>query len=312
MERVGEKIWFGFWSFFTTNLGTKLVSVGVAIVLWVVVMGSRTVEATKEVPVEIVTPPDLVPSNEVPDRIAYRLSGPKALLSTELDRRYEPIRINLSGAKAGLVTYRIFSDSIHVPIGVKVLAVNPNAILVKLEPVHHKEVLLRPVLVGQPGDGFHVVGSVVRPLAIRIKGAETRVDAIHEISTSPIDVTGQTRPFEQEVPIDLSAYNVQLDGPPPRIAVDIEPTGTGSIFRIPHVDVRVQAGLSSRVSEKNVTVVVRADPRRIAAVDKNQVYAEVDLRGKPKGKYTESLKVNLPSGLSLVKILPEQVDVTLY
>src|SRR3954468_16624660 len=114
-------------------MGTKLISVAIAVVLWMIVLGSRNVEATKEIPLEIITPSDIVPANEIPDRIAFRLSGPKAFLRTVLDRKEEPIRVNLSGAKPGLVTYRFFSDNIRVPIGVKVVSINPTAILIKLE-----------------------------------------------------------------------------------------------------------------------------------------------------------------------------------
>lgn len=88
------------------HLGTKFISVGVAVVLWFVVLGSRNVEETKEIPIEIETSADLVASNEVVDRVAFRLSGPKAFLRAVLDRREEPIRVNLKGAKSGLVTYR--------------------------------------------------------------------------------------------------------------------------------------------------------------------------------------------------------------
>jgi hypothetical protein len=41
------------WSAISTNLGTKIVSIVIAIVLWVVVLGSRSVEATKEIPLEM-------------------------------------------------------------------------------------------------------------------------------------------------------------------------------------------------------------------------------------------------------------------
>src|SRR5471032_1363254 len=87
-----------------SNLGTKVISVIIAVVLWVIVLGSRNVEVTKEVPLEVITPPELVAANEVPERIAFRLSGPKAFLRTILDRHDEPIRVPLNGAKPGLVT----------------------------------------------------------------------------------------------------------------------------------------------------------------------------------------------------------------
>lgn len=132
------------WDLLTANIGTKLISVVIAIVLWFVVLGSRNVEATKDIPLEVVTPSELVVSNDLPDKISFRLSGPKAFLRSVLDRREEPVRVNLAGAKAGLVTYRFFSDNIRVPIGVKVLSINPTAILIKLETVKHKEVPVRP------------------------------------------------------------------------------------------------------------------------------------------------------------------------
>src|SRR3954463_5722322 len=139
-----EQIWLAL----TSNLGTKLISVAIAVVLWMIVLGSRNVEATKEIPLEVITPADIVPANEIPDRIAFRLSGPKAFLRSILDRREDPIRVNLSGAKPALVTYRFFSDNIRVPIGVKVLSINPTAILVKLENLKRRDVPVKVELRG--------------------------------------------------------------------------------------------------------------------------------------------------------------------
>ncbi len=99
---------------FSGNAGAKVVSVIVAVVLWVVVLGSRAVEVTKEIPILIVTPPELVISNEVPEKVLFKLSGPKAFLRAILDRPEDPIRVNLSGARAGLITYRFFADNIHL------------------------------------------------------------------------------------------------------------------------------------------------------------------------------------------------------
>ena len=40
------------WTALTSNLATKLISLAIAIVLWIVVLGSRNVEVTKEIPLE--------------------------------------------------------------------------------------------------------------------------------------------------------------------------------------------------------------------------------------------------------------------
>src|SRR5947209_20568335 len=150
------------WRSVVSNPGTKIISVIIAAVLWIIVLGSRNVEVTKEIPVEVITSGDVVVANEIPEKIGFRLSGPKAFLRAILDRREEPIRVNMSGAKPGLVTYRFFSDNIRVPIGVKVLSVNPTAILIKLEYVKRREVPVRPTLQGMPSEGYRISKAEVR------------------------------------------------------------------------------------------------------------------------------------------------------
>lgn len=292
------------------NLGTKTISVIIAVVLWIIVLGSRSVEITKEVPLEIITPADIVPSNEIPEKIAFRLAGPKAFLRAVLDRREEPIRVNLSGAKPGLITYRFFSDNIRVPIGVKVLSINPTAILIKLEYLKRRDVPVKVVLRGVPPEGYRVSNTQVKPEVIRIKGAESRVDAITEIPTAPVDVSNLRSSMDREVALDLAKYNVRVESPLPRVQVDIEALSAN--FRIKNVDIRVISPYKFRLEERSVTVLVRADANSLKQMDRSKIFAVVDLSGKPKGKYEEKLKVNLPEDIGLVKVIPEKVNLTLY
>jgi hypothetical protein len=212
-----------FWNLIFANFGTKAVSIVIAAVLWGIVLGSRSVEVTKEVPLEIITSPNIVASNDIPDRIAFRLSGPKAFMRTILDRKEEPVRVNLSSSKPTVVTYRFFSDSIRVPIGVKVLAVNPTSILIKLENLKRRDVPLKLNIQGTPPEGFRIVKAEVKPETVRIKGPESRVDGITELTTSPIDVSQIRANLEKEVPLDLSKQNVQLEGSLPRLLIQLEP-----------------------------------------------------------------------------------------
>lgn len=298
------------WEVVSVNLGTKLISVAIAVVLWFIVLGSRNVEVTKEVPLEVITPADIIPANEVPEKISFRLSGPKAFLRAVLDRREDPIRVNLSGAKPGLVTYRFFSDNIRVPIGVKVLSINPTAILIKLEYLKRKDVPVKAVLRGNPPEGYRVARVTMKPDVVRIKGAESRVDALTEIPTVPVDVSGLKQSVEREVALDIAKGNVQVDSSLPKMQVDIEAMSPN--FRIRNVDIRVLASHKYRIDERTVTVLVRADPKDLKSLDKSKVYAVVDLTGKPKGKHTEAVRVTLPDDVALVKVIPDKVEVTLY
>jgi len=300
-ERVLESL--------SANLGIKVVSVLIALLLWGVVLGSRSIEVTKDVPLEILTPGELLPANELPDRVSFRLVGPKAFLRTVLDRREDPIRVNLASAKAGSVTYRFFSDNISLPIGVKVASITPNSLLIKLERVNRREVPLQLELRGEPPEGFRLKKVELRPQTARLKGAESRIEAIEKVSTLPVDLSEVTGNSSKEVLLDLERHNVQLDGAAPRVYFEVEALEAN--FRIRNVDVRVLSSLEAKVKEKSVAVHVNATPEQIQTLDRTQVYGIVDLRGRPKGRYVEPVRIVLPEGVKLVKVLPEKVEITL-
>jgi YbbR domain-containing protein len=302
-----ENAWFAI----AHNFGTKVISVVIAIVLWVVVLGSRNVEVTKEIPLEIITSGELTAANDVPEKIAFRLAGPKAFLRAVLDRREDPIRVNLAGAKPGFITYRFFSDNIRLPIGVKVLSINPTAILIKLEPIKKRDVPVRVELKGQPADGFRVAKAEAHPPVVRIKGAETKVDAVTEVGTIPIDVTGLKQEQEREAALDLTRYGLQIDGVLPKVLIDVEPLSAN--LKIKNIEIRVLSSFHAKLDQSSATVFVRADPANAKLLDRNHVYAVVDLRGKPKGVYrNEGLHVSLPPDTGLVRVTPDKVNVTLY
>ena len=295
---------------FTYNIGTKLISVLLAFILWGIVLGSRNIEVIKEIPIELITPSDVMPSSEVPEKIAFRLSGPKAFLRSILDRRDEPIKVNLMGVKPALVTYRFFADNIRVPIGVKVMSVTPTAILIKLESVKMKDVPVRVETRGVLPEGYRLAQVNVNPEIVRLKGPESKIESVSEVSTVPIDISSLKRNFEKDVNLDLSRLGVQLEGPPPRVNVEVQPTSAN--FSVKNVDIRVISSYKVKLEEKAVTVLLRATPQDMESLDRSHIFAEVDMTGKEKGKYIEPIRISLPKEMGLVRVIPEKVHVTLY
>jgi YbbR domain-containing protein len=208
------------------------------------------------------------------------------------------------------VTYRFFSDNIHVPIGVKVQSISPTSILIKLEPIKHRDVPVKLELRGTPPDGYRITHVELKPAVVRISGAETKVDAVTEVSTTPVDVTGIRQTLEREVSLDLMRHGVQVEGALPKVVIQMDPVSAN--FRIKNIDVRVITPYKVRMDEKTVTILVRADAKNLKSLDRGKVYAVVDLTGKARGKYREGVKVTLPEDIGLVKVIPDQVDVTLY
>lgn len=299
-----------FLAFMSSNLGTKVISVIIAAVIWIIVLGTRVVEAIKEVPIEVITSAEVMPANDIPDKVAYRLSGPKAFLRAVLDRREKPIRVNLTGAKAGPPeTVRFYPDQIQLPIGVNVVSVNPSAILVKLERVRTREVPVQLQLAGDPPEGFRIAETEVNPPAVRIRGPESKVRQTTSVPTVPIDVSELTEDFQEPVALELQGTRLQVEGELPTVRLEVQATSAN--FRIRNVDIRVLSSYKAVLSEQKATVLVRASAEDLKAINRNQVYATVDLKGEPPGTYTKDVKVRLPAGITLVRVIPDQVRVTL-
>src|SRR4051812_29439941 len=104
------------WGLIQYQFALKLLSVFIALTLWVVVFGSRTMEITKDVPFEVVMGDDQILVDPVPEKISFRLSGPKAFLRTITNRIEDPIRANIREFKTGIFTHRVYSDSIKLPL----------------------------------------------------------------------------------------------------------------------------------------------------------------------------------------------------
>ena len=292
---------------FTEHRITKSISIIVAIILWTVVLGSQNVEVIKDIPVEVSMGSDLMVANEIPDRVSFRLSGPKAFLRKVLDRHDDPIRVNLTGSNVGNVTYRFFSDNIRVPLGVKVLSVQPPAIQIKLEEVKRKEVPVIAEYRGLPANGFRLTEFNVKPLRVILKGPESRISSVTEVHASPIDLSGIKDSFERELTLDLSRLNLQLDGVIPKVFVQIDEVA--SQFRIKDVEIIVHSALKSSADPKAVTVVARALSNIQKTMDRKSVVAVVDVIGKKPGRYRETPRVSLPNGVEFIKLIPDKVSV---
>ncbi len=295
---------------FSDNIGLKIVSIVIAGILWAVVLGSRNIEVTKEIPIEIITPSDMVPSNEVTTRVGFRLAGPQAFLRVILDRRESPIKVDLSAAqKPGPVTYRFFSDNLKVPIGIRVLSISPASIVINLDQLSNKQVPVQVKLQGSSPEGYKITQSTVEPSHVTIQGAKSLIKKIRLLKTLPVDISGLREDEEREAALDLSEYNVTvLD---PKVIVSLKTKAISPNFRVKNVTIRVKTNRKYSLSRKTVTVLVRALPEDLQKLDHSKVYAEVDLSDFKRGQYQRDINVVLPKSVALVKVIPSSVRVTL-
>jgi YbbR domain-containing protein len=242
---------------FLKNTGLKVISVIVSIVLWIIVLGSRSVEVVKEIPLVIQTSEDMTVSSDLPDKIQFKLSGPKAFLRTLLDRKEEPITLNLMQNKAGLVNQRFYADQIKLPLGVKVLAVNPSLLSVKLETVRTKEVIPKVQLQNSLPEGYQLVSSEITPKKIKVRGPESRMNDLKEVFFQPITLSELHESVTLPLVFAPSETQLSIVGSQPQITLEIYAIEAN--YRLRNIEIQVKTTGRYKLDTKTITLYVRKE-----------------------------------------------------
>jgi YbbR domain-containing protein len=295
--------------FLFQNLGWKILSLVVAFGIWFVVMSSNSIEITKEITLELELPSGLVVANEVPDRVSFRLSGSKFFLRT-LANSLDTIRVDLTKAKAGPAYYKIEKDSLHLPIGVKILSISPSTINPVLEPVDRRSVPVEVVKKNEVPNGYRLVRMQAMPKNVRIKGPRNVVERISVIRSQPVDLADIPASLKWDLPLATGYSNVSFDEEiEPKISVEVEPTGSN--FRVAGVPLKVNASRRYTTNPEKVALYVNCPPNLIKTLTPEKVRAYVDVPETKAGTYVREVKADLPAGVKLVRVVPDRIQVQL-
>src|ERR1041384_6986860 len=150
VEKLLRRIFIEDWSL-------KLLSLAIAIVLWLLVTGQNEPVTTHvNVQLNFVRPQSLEISNDPPKSVDVTLTGSRGKLDglSALDL---VATIDITDQRAGERMLRL-SDRAQIPLphGVKIEGFLPGAIPIRLEPIVESEVKTEPRLEGEPANGYEV------------------------------------------------------------------------------------------------------------------------------------------------------------
>ena len=126
------------------NLGLKLLSLFLAVLLWWAVAHDPTVQVPMTVPVEFHhTPQNLVISSESPFQVQIELQGPERTLRSLNPSQVHAV-IDLQGAAPGERTFDLTADQIRVPRDVEVVQVVPSQFHISFDHTRHAQCRCAP------------------------------------------------------------------------------------------------------------------------------------------------------------------------
>jgi YbbR domain-containing protein len=172
------------------NLGLKLLSLAIAVLLWLAVAREPSAEVAITVPIEFHNAPDnLEISSESIPQVQVRERGPAGIVHNLGPAEVHAI-IDLRSATTGEHTYDLAPNKIRAPRDVQTLQVIPSQFRISFDKREDKHVPVQPRVIGSTAPGFRLGEVTVDPPYVDVAGPEKRVDAISSLITDPVDASG--------------------------------------------------------------------------------------------------------------------------
>lgn len=195
------------------NLGLKFLSTCIAVLLWLVVAGERTVERVMRAPVEFQNlPAGLEIVGNPPESVEVRVRGPSGALSRMAAGDMSAV-IDLQGARPGRRLFHLTQEHVSVPYGMEVMQVGPSTLTMEFEPQVARTVPVEPDVEGRPAPGYEITSIKSDPARVEVLGAETALQQLRNAVTEPVSVEGQTRTVREVVTIGLPDSSLRLRSP---------------------------------------------------------------------------------------------------
>lgn len=173
------------------NVGWKLLSLAMAVMLWVLVASEPELSTFTSAQLEYKNlPDDLEMSSEPVPTVSLELRGSTGVLSALTDSSTRPaVILDMSNVYAGERTFAIDSGSVKLPRGVRLVRAQPSQVRFTFE---HRLSKRLPVVVHFNGDGAngYIVASVqVEPSTLTVAGPASHVARVRTADTDPVDVS---------------------------------------------------------------------------------------------------------------------------
>jgi len=293
------------------HIWLKLLSLGLALLLWMAVAGEEIVERGLRVPLELQQMPATVEvAGDVPSTVDVRVRGGSGALSRVGPGDVVAV-LDLRGARAGRRLFPMTPDQVRVPFGVEVVQVTPSAVAMAFEASASRDLPVMPSVDGRPAPGYVVGQMSADPKTVEVIGPETAVRRATEVLTEPVPVSGAKTTIHQPVILGLLDPALRLKTTrSATVTVEIVPAPLERTLHNRPVHLRnLDAGVQAEAQPAAVALTLRGNRDALNRIDPDDISAYIDLAGLGPGQYTLDVHAQLSPDVGVTRIDPASVQV---
>lgn len=195
---------------FLEDWGLKLFALVITVGLWFGVTGLSTPFSKRfqSVPLNFSISNNSEIINAPPQEVEIEVLGDKRKVE-QINKNDLVATLDLTEVLPGEYSVSLLpGDNISVsqlPLGVKLVLVQPSRIPVNLEAVEEKDVEVKVNADGEPAAGYEIYTSNAVPPRIRVRGPASFMKKLDFVETDKIDLTGKNGEFTaKQIPVTVS------------------------------------------------------------------------------------------------------------
>jgi YbbR domain-containing protein len=287
------------------NMSIKLISILVAVLLWMYVISEQNpyiIHIYRDVPVKLNnldTANFALKEEEAGFKVSVRVRGRRATIS-ELTKSEIKAEVNLRGRMEG---ENLIPVTVTVPDNVELLDINPPEIMVTLETIIEKQVPIVVRLTGTPAGGFAAMDPSAKPGEAVLKGARSVVESVKSAFVS-VDISGKNRDVKGNFPLrvvdEKNGEVKNITFRPETVDVTVPIVKKADVEVIPKITGSPAGGYAvSDITVVPLTLSVTGEDEVVESL--NELYTEgLDITGLSQDIQKE-VKVILPEGVRPVR-----------
>jgi YbbR domain-containing protein len=206
-----------------SHIGLRMLSLGLAVLLWLIVAGEEVVERSLRVPLELQQfPADLELRGDALTFVDVRVRGASTALS-RMSSGDAIAMIDLHTARPGARLFQLTPEQVRTPFGVQVVQVTPASVALTFENSKTRMIPVSPSWEGSPSPGFAVGRVTATPTMVQVVGPESSVDRVTEAVTEAVSVAGRRQTVTENVTVGFVDPALRVNNPrPATVSVQVE------------------------------------------------------------------------------------------
>lgn len=295
-------LWSRFW--------LKLISLALAVLLWVFVQSKETLEVSTSIEIQLISTKELALNGPRFLKKDVTLRGPRGLVGT---MGTEPLTATIYlPHQVGSRRIRLEKQLLDKKIDARLsLTIHEPYISVNVEEKISKTVPIKVSLQGSPQEGYYVERIHTRPSNVTLSGPLSYISQIKQIATETWDISDlnayTSKTLNLAIPNDVETVFSEEST---TVSLTIEREKINQRFSGVPIDVQ-GTPYKTRTVPHNVSITLQGHVPTLRDIKKEGLKAFVQISDLKPGVYELAIQVQIPQNTTLVETIPEFATVTL-